>query len=389
MSLLFDARAALTGQPGMHALVVGVSAYPHLAGGADPVADPWGMGQLTSTASSAHMIFEWLKAAQLPVPLATCRLLLSPSPGEAALSGVAEPATVDNLIREADAWRRDASTNRDNATLFYFAGHGIQRTKEDAVLCLQDFRRTPGPALRHAVDLATIRAGMSPAPARNDIARTQFYFVDACRVQPAEQSKFEPMETSTVFDRDLGGQDDRAAPIFYSSISNHMAQALPGAQTLFSNALLDCLRGAGGDSLGEDAAGNPRWGVSVAGLHRALGIRIDDLNRQFGADQTYTTGGQFADVTICLLPSAPMVDVALSIEPEGACAVGQLVVLADGNVVTVTRPAPLSPHPVRERIPAGLYNVLLSFNPPAPPFVDRARFQTARAPRADWKVRVV
>ena len=145
MSLLFDARAALTGQPGMHALVVGVSAYPHLAGGADPVADPWGMGQLTSTASSAHMIFEWLKAAQLSVPLATCRLLLSPSPGEAALSGVAEPATVDNLLREADAWRRDASTNRDNATLFYFAGHGIQRTKEDAVLCLQDFRRTPGP----------------------------------------------------------------------------------------------------------------------------------------------------------------------------------------------------------------------------------------------------
>jgi hypothetical protein len=274
-------------------------------------------------------------------------------------------------------------------TLFYFAGHGIQRTKEDAVLCLQDFRKTPGPALRETVDLATIRAGMSPAPGRDDIARTQLYFVDACREQAAEQSKFEPLETSAVFDKDLAGEDDRTSPIFYSAISNHPAMSLPGGQTLFSTALLDCLKGAAGDSLGEDAMGNPRWGVSVAGLHRGLEMRIADLNRQHGADQTYTTGGQFADRTICLLPSAPLVDVALSIDPEAAAAVGQLVVFADGNVVTINKPAPLTPHPVREKLPAGLYNVVLSITPPTPPFVDRAKFQTARAPRAEWKVRVV
>ena len=387
MSLVFDARAAIAG-PGMHALIVGVSAYPHLAGGTSPVADPWGMGQLTSTANTAHKIAEWLKTAQLPVPLATCRLLLSPSPAE-PLAGIADPATVDNLIVDADGWRTDASTDRDNMTLFYFAGHGIQRTKEDAVLCLQDFRKTPGPALRETVDLATIRAGMSPAPGRDDIARTQLYFVDACREQAAEQSKFEPLETSAVFDKDLAGEDDRTSPIFYSAISNHPAMSLPGGQTLFSTALLDCLKGAAGDSLGEDAMGNPRWGVSVAGLHRGLEMRIADLNRQHGADQTYTTGGQFADRTICLLPSAPLVDVALSIDPEAAAAVGQLVVFADGNVVTINKPAPLTPHPVREKLPAGLYNVVLSITPPTPPFVDRAKFQTARAPRAEWKVRVV
>lgn len=389
MSLVFDARNSLAGQAGMHALVVGVSWYPFLAGGSSPVADPWGMGQLTSTASTANKILEWLRAAHLPVPLATCRLLVSPSAGEAALAGIAEPATVDNLLKDADEWRQDASTNRENVTLFYFAGHGIQRTKEDAVLCLQDFRKTPGPALRQTVDLATIRTGMSPAPRRDEIARTQFYFVDACRVQPAEQSKFEPMETSSVFDKDLAGEDDRCSPIFYSSISNHAALALPGEQTLFSTALLDCLRGAAGDSLGDDAAGNPLWGVSVAGLNRALEMRIVDLNREFGADQTYTTGGQFADAIVCLLPGAPMVDVAISIDPEAACAVGQLVVMADGNVVRVTKPAPVAPHPIREQLPAGLYNVLVSFSPPTPPFVNRARFQTARAPRANWKVRVV
>jgi hypothetical protein len=389
VSLVIDNRPALAGQPGVHALIIGVSAYPHLAGGTAPVADPWGMSQLTSTATTAQKIVDWLASALLPVPLATCRLLLSPSPAEAALAGTAAAATVDNLLVEADLWRQDASTNRDNVTLFYFAGHGIQRTKEDAVLCLQEFRKTPGPALRETVDLATIRAGMSPAPGRDDIARTQFYFVDACREQTVEQSKFEPLETSAVFDKDLAGEDDRASPIFYSSISNHPAMSVPGGQTLFSTALIDCLRGAGGDSLGEDAAGNSRWGVSVAGLNRALAMRIADLNRQHGADQTYTTGGQFADATICLLPGAPMVDVALLIDPVAACAVGQLTVVADGNVVTLNRPAPLAPHPLREQLPAGLYNVVLSFTPPSPPFVDRQKFQTARAPRAEWKVRVV
>ena len=30
-----------------------------------------------------------------------------------------------------------------DAGLFYFAGHGVQRDNEDAVLCLQDFREPP------------------------------------------------------------------------------------------------------------------------------------------------------------------------------------------------------------------------------------------------------
>jgi hypothetical protein len=388
VSLVVDNRAALSGQPGTHALVIGVSEYPFLMGGSSPVADPWDMGQLSSTASTAQKIVDWIKAAQLPVPLATCRLLLSPSAGEAALNGVADAATLDNVLAEADAWRTDASTDPGNVTFFYFAGHGIQRNKDDAVLCLHDFRRTPGPALMRAVDIATIRTGMSPAPARPNIARTQFYFVDACRVQPEQLTKFQPMETTGVFDKDLAGEDDRSSPIFYSSISNKAALAVPAGQTLFSRALLECLTGAGGDSVGEDATGNPLWAVAVSGLNRALEMRIDALNRQLGADQTYTTGGQFKVSMICRLPGPPMVDVQFSIDPEAACAVGKLDVFADGNVVTLSQAAPL-PQPFRQRLPAGLYNVVLSFNPPTPPFVNSSKFQAAKAPNANWKVRAV
>ena len=141
MTLLFDDRPALGANPGVHALVIGVSSYPFLTDGAHAVADPWGMGQLTSTAASAFKMFEWLERtrAKLPVPLATCRVLLSPSPQEPHLNGVADAATTMNVLAAANEWRNDASSNRDNVTFFYFAGHGVQRTKEDAVMCLEDF----------------------------------------------------------------------------------------------------------------------------------------------------------------------------------------------------------------------------------------------------------
>ena len=103
MSLLFDKRAEIgANSPGVHALIIGVSQYPFLDGGATPVAEPWGLGQLTSAAASAHAVFEWLKTAKMSAPLATCRVLLSPSAAanEAPLAGLTDPATFDNVFAE-------------------------------------------------------------------------------------------------------------------------------------------------------------------------------------------------------------------------------------------------------------------------------------------------
>src|SRR5947207_37494 len=126
MTLIFDNRANLQGKPGLHALIAGVSAYPHLpAVTGTPATDILGMQQCTSTSYSAYMIIRWLEGWQtrLRVPLATCRLLLSPSPDEVAveaqLNVLTEACTQNNFRTAARQWRADASSHKENVAFFY------------------------------------------------------------------------------------------------------------------------------------------------------------------------------------------------------------------------------------------------------------------------------
>ena len=85
MTLVVNRRPQLQGQPCLHAFIVGVSAYRFLPRRDNQdTYDPqvtMGLRQLSSTALSAYHVFCWLQEHQntLPVPLATVRLLLSPS----------------------------------------------------------------------------------------------------------------------------------------------------------------------------------------------------------------------------------------------------------------------------------------------------------------------
>jgi hypothetical protein len=84
--LVWDNRPALNSQnlAGLHALVCGVGDYPNLPRRADPLTDRGlGMRRLSSTALTAYLMLDWLlrmeQSGQLQWPLATCRVLLTPS----------------------------------------------------------------------------------------------------------------------------------------------------------------------------------------------------------------------------------------------------------------------------------------------------------------------
>lgn len=334
--------------PGLHALVVGVSDYPNLIGGATERADTRGLRQLDSAARTAFDITVWLQqvSTRLGHPLRTCRLLASPSEAELQTApdlARALPATFDNLLAAALAWRDDAATDRAGATLFYFAGHGIQRTRGDSLLLLSDFL-DPGPMLGHAVDLSSIYDGMGE-PDLTDMAQIQYYFVDACRTDLPGVQKLADRSAPALWDVTMGGGDDRIAPIFYAAASGLPAygSAIPGGISAFGSDLLACFQGAAAERVrGPD--GEAQWVVTIGSLARSLRQLIGSSNpgagrklRSFMLDKWTEM-----DATIAVLPAAPLVDCVLQLAPvdAAACASVALAQGAKGRSYSFAAPLP-------------------------------------------------
>jgi len=385
--LVFDRRSELQGQPGLHALIVGVSAYPHLPGGTGtPAPDSFGMQQLSSSALTAYKMYRWLLERQrnLSVPFATCRLLLSPSPEEAPikpeLNSLADSCTLDKFLTAVMDWRSDASSHKDNVTFFYFAGHGVQRSKGDQVLLLEDFGDGIGGTFTKAVNTKNIYNGMVKSITRPNMAQTQLYFVDACTITPSRFKLYEQMETSSVWNIELSGRDDRRASIFYAAVPGSKAYALKGDQTTFSKALLACLNGAAGES--EEMDGQQRWYVSIHSLARTLGDYIQESNQTTGAEQEFTLDGMGGDTIILSLDSPPLVDFILELDPPEALPFTKIEVWNDKNELIGRLPAPLNPYPYPGKFPAGIYQIRAIIDPPNPSFVGTSTLRLLTPPRA-------
>jgi hypothetical protein len=399
MTLVIDHRNELQDKPGLHALIVGVSAYTFLpSGSAAGTPESMGLRQLSSTALSAYQVYTWLKdhSNQLPVPLATVHLLLSPSAeeiqAEPALQGVAENATLDAFLKAAKEWRAGASTAPGNITFFYFAGHGAQRTENDAVILLENFGDGLGGPLRNSVDVGNIFSGMKASNEAPNMAQTQLYFVDACRDFLRAFRNFELDDTTQVFRVPVGGKQHRCAPIFFAAVPGSKAYALVGEQTIFSKALIACLKNDAADIV--EIAGEDRWCVSVFSLIEALNMLIATLNEQLRLEQQIVLGGAFTNNTeICFLPQPPLVQVELMVEPDTVLDCIRLEVLDETSQPGPALPNPLAPHPFTTTWPAGYYTVRATVTAhPADPsliLVSRpGRVRAVRPPRYHQKVKV-
>jgi len=405
--LVYDNRAAVGQNPGLHALIVGVSNYPRLPSFPEKTSlsgpPTYGMRQLTSTALSAYRMYEWLLSCRelLPVPLATIRFLASPSGVEteieARLSGFGGAATLERFQESAIQWRDDAAQHPEGVTCFYFAGHGVERNKGDQVLLLEGFGSPNAAPLFHAVDTHTLRYGMAPSARRPNIARRQLYVVDACRMLPAEFQKIQTPIPTAVFDVPLPGIDDRRAPIFYAAVPGARAWAVNGEPTFFCTALLECLNGLGAREP-DELLGASQWHISSHSLASALSdslLRQEQRRLQMGghpADRlNFQVDGAGEDFILTNLSGAPVVDVDLIIDPAGALPHARVTVIDDetGQPVRTFEP-PLSPHPYRDRLQAGMYRVRADFAAPVAGYRSRERAFRLVPPRIPpMKVRVV
>lgn len=345
--------------PGVHALIIGVSEYPHLEGGTKQAANTYRMGQLSAAATGAFRLAEWLQSAgdRLVVPLESCRVLLAPSPGERALTGPATEETLPRFQRvaaELFEWRERCATDPDNIALFYFSGHGLERTRSNAVLLLNDFPFIGNPIVT-ALDVQDLFQGMAPSVKHPNMARTQLWFLDACRGYPSEFESFQTLKAAEVFGTTLPDSDNRCAPLYFGALPGKDAYSIKGETSIMGRALLECLKGAAG----ERQPGSKEWWVTAGSLLRGLQALVTDINEDVGGTQEVWDGGQMPrpNTPFVRVDSVPTVKVKMGLRPETAVRELSLSVkrMDDGESMSV--PVPLHPNPFKDEWTAGVYRL--------------------------------
>jgi len=387
-SLRIDTRATLQGRPGTHAFIVGVDHYPNLPKDGEPDTDrSFGLRQLRWSVASARAFYRWLveEYSNPAAPLATCRVLASHGEQPAADDPFADVAgaSLDDFLFAAHDWRADAALHPESVAIFYFAGNGIQVSKEQVVLLMRDFGQPAGGMLRQAIDLSTLVGGMAPASQRSSIARTQLYVLETVRVPPVSFTYFASTGTTPVWDLELPGLDDRSTTILHaSSVPGDVNRAGPSR---FARALLDALNGSAAVSIGENENGDPLWAVTMVSLSNGLPLLIARGHQESGHDDmlTLSTGGSLRATPINFLKHGPIVDVQLEIEPPTAAVGGHVSFTnATGQAIVSEKVDTIVPRTYQ--VPAGLYTVAVTI--PGGQVV--TRFKEARPPHSDWKIRL-
>jgi hypothetical protein len=379
-------------QPGAHLLVVGVSAYPHLEGGSGTRArETFGKQQLSTAASTAYRVFEFLTtSAQFTVPLASARLLLSPSERELAGNPAladAEPATLDAFLAQAEAWRRDVAAHPDGFALMYLVGHGIQRTQADQVFLLEDFGDGVGPLFRKAIELSSVIGGLAPAPWQPSVARRQLYMYDAGRGEIPRTLELPPLAATPVFDVHRAALDDRSVVTLFSAQPGGMAIGEIGRGTLFGQAFVRSVdKGLAATPV--DDGEEIRWVVTTGSLTRAIEAEMHRLAASYDLEATLEVGGSVGDIELFRLHGPPEVEVDVEFlgRRPGATVHVELMGVEDEVVFSGEVKVKDGLH---AEIPAGMYR--LGFRDATAPSGSPLRFdrwRLASAPSSRWTTRL-
>lgn len=351
-------------QPGTHALIIGVSFYPHITCGNDPTpeGEAFQLEQLSTAARSASEFAAWLlnEYHNPKAPLRSLRVLLSPAPCEhlnAAIQALLPPehaATRSAVEQDLVGFRAACDSHRDNVAIVYVAGHGVQMTKHGSVLLLQDFAKQGQLSrLQGAIDMAAVHAGMN----HPGTAQTQFWFVDACRQKPAIARHFETLAGALTLDEPHGNAE--ASPLFLAATTGSLAYGELGGESLFNGALMWALRKAGAAE--GPGGGDQYWRVTVTQLIKVLPDKVMALAAAHGESQSVDVAGKVHEATLHTYPETPTVELHINLNPEEAKNMSQAN-LARGNGQVIL--ANHNQWPLVTQVEAGLYTLSIDATVP-------------------------
>ena len=382
MTLWLDRTDAIPpGSPVTHALVVGVSRYTHLPPGPVPSNDPakFGLVGATTPATGAFRFAVWLRDHFRPAaPLASVRLLLSPSELElrdselAATADQVEPASRANVRRALLQWQRACWGRPGGMAVLYLSGHGASRSKKDHFVLLEDFAADEL-VMDYSIDVGRVHRGM----AWPELPQTQFFFIDACRIQP-EAFRTRDSGTGLGLPEEFIGEDERSAPIFFSASPGAEAFGEPGNGTLFSQALMQCLQGMAVDDFA-DAEG--RFRITGSSLGLALEQRVASLADSYGERQNVVVGGQVRGSVLHFFERPPKLPVAIQLHPDQAIAVARADLWDSDRGVRILEDCRFEENPMIWPVPVGLYSLDVTIRPEIPPLHSKMGLPVIVGPR--------
>ena len=318
MALVFPDTRGNT--PSTHALVIGVGGYRHLRGGADErqqvIEQNVGkLNQLTSPPRSAVAFAQHLLDAKnnLRSPLGSIELLISPAPEDldpipAHMS--AGLPTMANIRTAYAAWRERCNRHKDNIAIFYFCGHGLEKTQQ--YLLAEDFGADPLNPWLGAFAFNSTRLAFHAC-----LAETQCFFIDACRnITPAMlRTQPNPPELEIV-------RDDISNCAFNltmkASARNESALGPKRDTSYFTQALLKALRGA------VASQGATGWNVETG----QISAHITEILRTIKKSEGFTQRCPcevIGNTVLLRILETPKVNLNLACLPEDANQYVQLV----------------------------------------------------------------
>lgn len=342
------------GGPGLHALVIGVSYYPNTR--------RLKFEQLSGMAMSAARFARWLRDTynNRAFPLRTIRVLLSPTDEEAArirddLGAEAPEATTSHVNAVLGGWRDDFDEHAENLTVLYAAGHGCYTPSDGGFVALEDFGDAPQ-LLNNALNVNRLIQTMGA-----HTARTNLYFVDACRSALEEQVEFELGAGIALDAPRTPALEPHFWRLFSATAPGADAWVIPKENTtVFGEALLAALNG---DALDVDPE-TGQLGVMADDLHDTTKLNVECFarrrHREYGRlilKATPQATGSREDLLFHVPQHLDDVELTIQLDPDSAARFASGLLFRDAQYrakLTFTK------HPSRLPVQPGPHSLTLT-----------------------------
>ncbi|MDB2439449.1 caspase family protein [Hellea sp.] len=262
---------------GVHVLIVGVSHYEHVEGGAQETEKGLdsGLGQLNGCAMSAAKFAQWvLDEHHIPdLPLKSLRVLISPSEGEEVPEVIKKilpedhAASLKNIKSAYKGFLKDSRKDKDGMLIVYMCGHGVQIKKDNAHLLLEDFGHSNHDNILEA---STSIQGLRDGIKGKHFPQKQFWFADCCQLPSEQAEDYENLFGGFTPDSRRG--EVKSDHLFIATAPLSPAWLEQGKQTVFNNSLMCVLEQYGGSSIQDDY-----YTIQAGGLSTALQIMINNI----------------------------------------------------------------------------------------------------------------